>query len=88
MTVVQPYKGFSEFDIEINPDIEKMYARILKHRYNHCAQKMAPTFASQQMGQGDYVVVFNDDEPSATIQPRNQSTLEERLAALLRDDDE
>ena len=85
MTVYQPYKdGSFEFDIEINPDIEEMYDRILKHRYNHYTEKMAPTFADQQMGKGDYVVVFNDDEPSATIQLRNQSTqsLEERLKAL------
>ena len=85
MTVYQPYKYdshddfHSEFDIEINPNIEEMYNHILNHRYNHYTEKMAPTFADQQMGQGDYVVVFNDDEPSATIQSRN---LEDRLAAL------
>jgi hypothetical protein len=86
MTVHQPYNdGFFEFDIEINPDIETMYERILNHRYNQYTQKMAPTFASQQMGQGDYIVVFDDDEPSARIELRNQSTqsLEERLRALL-----
>jgi hypothetical protein len=87
MTVSQPYKYGSldnlplAFDIEINPDIEVKYAEIKNHRYNQFGEFMAPTFADQQMGQGDYVVVFNDDEPSATIRPRNPSTQSAAAAA-------
>jgi hypothetical protein len=85
MTVYQNDYDYPDFEIMVDPDIEVKYERILNHRYNHYSGRMAPTFADQQMGQGDYVVVFNDDEPSATIQLRNKSTLslEDRLAAFL-----
>ena len=93
MTVTQPFKYDSydddtpsEFDIEIDPDIEVMYKRILNHRYNHYTEKMAPTFAEQEQGNGEYIVVFKQDEPIpfATIKSRRESnmSLEERLAAL------
>jgi hypothetical protein len=87
MTVSQPYKYGSldkiplAFDIEINPDIEVKYAEIKNHRYNQFDEFMAPTFAAQQKGEGDYIVVFNDDEPSATIRPRNPSTQSAAAAA-------
>ena len=84
MTVYQNDYDFPEFEITVDPDIEVKYAEIKNHRYNQFDEFMAPTFAAQQTGQGEYVVVFNDAEPSATIQSRNQSTQspDDRLAAF------
>jgi len=82
MTVYQPDYDYLNFEIMVDPDIEVKYKQILNHRYNNYSRRMAPTFADQQMGQGDYVVVFNDDEPSATIQPRTPLSLDDRLEAL------
>jgi len=83
MTVHQPYTSdnIGEFDIEIKPNMEDMYAQILNHRYNAYSDKMARTFADQPNGDGKYIVVF--DDTSATIKLRNQdSDMDARLAAL------
>jgi hypothetical protein len=79
MTVYLPYSG--DFAI-VNEDIESNYNQILNHRYNDYSDKMAPTFADQQKGESEYIVEFNDAEPSATIKRRHMLSIEDRLAAL------
>lgn len=87
MTVIQPYKYDSqndypsEFEIEINPNIEEMYNQILNHRYNRYTKEMASSFADQENGKGEYIVEFYDD--LAMITERNSKSVEERLADLL-----
>jgi hypothetical protein len=84
MTVIQPYKYDSqndypsEFEIEINPNIEEMYNQILNHRYNAYSDKMAPTFADQ----GEYIVKFYDDIAMITRKVEDNMSFEDRLAAL------
>jgi hypothetical protein len=83
MNVIQPYTSDSpsdEFEIEINPNVEEMYAQILNHRYNAYSDKMAPTFADQENGNGEYIVKFYED--MAMITTRKYISLEDRLAAL------
>ena len=93
MTVYQPDSDFLdsvpkfEFEIINDNDIEKKYKQILKHRYTADSHKMALTFADQQKGDGEYIVEFNDAEPSATIKRRHMLSVEDRMAALLAADE-
>jgi hypothetical protein len=82
MTVYLPYSG--NFDI-VNENIESNYKQILEHRYNEYSHEMAPTFADQQKGEGEYIVEFDDAEPSATIKRRHMRSdkeIDDSLAAL------
>ena len=69
------------FDIEFDPDNEVKYQRILNHPDNQFKNRMAPTFADQQMGVYDYVVEFNDDH-NATI--KQTAGLSDRLNQRLK----
>jgi hypothetical protein len=88
MTVYQPDSDFLdsvpkfEFEIINDNDIEKKYKQILEHRYTADSHKMEPTFADQQKGDGEYIVEFNDTEPSATIKRRHMRSDEEFDASL------
>ena len=88
MTVNQNDYTHPKFNIEFDPDNEVKYQRILDHPDNQFKDRMAPTFADQQMGVYDYVVEFNDIEHSATIKPTAglSDRLKQRLAELKASD--
>jgi len=71
----------ADFEIMFHPEIEVKYDEMLNHPKNQFKEYMAPTFADQRNGMGDYM--FNIRGLEADIVPR-QTELEKRLAALQR----
>ena len=70
----------ADFEIMFNPEAELKYAAILNHPENHFRARMAPTFAAQGNGEGDYMLHFRGLD--ADIVQRPSVIFENRLNAV------
>jgi hypothetical protein len=70
----------ADFEIRFNPEAEVKYAAILNHPENHFKAHMAPTFAAQANGEGDYMLQFRGLEADIVLRP--SVIFENRLNAV------
>jgi len=70
----------ADFKIMFNPEAELKYAAILNHPENHFKAHMAPTFAAQANGEGDYMLQFRGLEADIVLRP--SVIFENRLNAV------